>query len=315
MKSSLLGTAARISAILCIATYAAASAPVFAQSNDDESELPDAFADEDSVDFFDSLDFLNEEKKADDEASDEPAEETADPAPSNDTTPDTPYDLEPLDLEEPDEAPVNSDIDHLDIDAISGIAKRSKQEIVDQPLWGIAVFRGLDKVTARVWLFEAPINEVVKFGKFDVKVDRCNKRPPEEPPNTTAFVEITEAIENNAGNQVPVAEAAAPEEAVNEAPAETSAGNASTEDPTGNLDEFDLGAIGIGSDGDNAVAQDPNKKTIFSGWMFASSPGLNAVEHPVYDVWLIDCKMPIEPTSEGMAENVDDMVDDDVIAE
>jgi hypothetical protein len=31
-------------------------------------------------------------------------------------------------------------------------------------------------------------------------------------------------------------------------------------------------------------------KKIFSGWMFAASPGLNAVEHPVYDVWLIDCK-------------------------
>jgi hypothetical protein len=31
-------------------------------------------------------------------------------------------------------------------------------------------------------------------------------------------------------------------------------------------------------------------KQIFSGWMFAASPGLNAVEHPVYDVWLIDCK-------------------------
>jgi hypothetical protein len=29
---------------------------------------------------------------------------------------------------------------------------------------------------------------------------------------------------------------------------------------------------------------------IFSGWMFADSPGLNAVEHPVYDVWLINCK-------------------------
>lgn len=28
---------------------------------------------------------------------------------------------------------------------------------------------------------------------------------------------------------------------------------------------------------------------IFSGWMLASSPGLNALEHPVYDVWLTDC--------------------------
>ena len=29
---------------------------------------------------------------------------------------------------------------------------------------------------------------------------------------------------------------------------------------------------------------------LFTGWMFASSPALSAVEHPVYDVWVIDCK-------------------------
>jgi hypothetical protein len=33
-------------------------------------------------------------------------------------------------------------------------------------------------------------------------------------------------------------------------------------------------------------------KRIFSGWMFASSPGLHAIEHPVYDIWLTDCKGP-----------------------
>jgi hypothetical protein len=31
-------------------------------------------------------------------------------------------------------------------------------------------------------------------------------------------------------------------------------------------------------------------RRIFTGWMFAASPGLNAVEHPIYDVWLIDCE-------------------------
>lgn len=32
-------------------------------------------------------------------------------------------------------------------------------------------------------------------------------------------------------------------------------------------------------------------RRIFSGWMYAASPGLHAVEHAVYDVWLTDCKM------------------------
>jgi hypothetical protein len=30
---------------------------------------------------------------------------------------------------------------------------------------------------------------------------------------------------------------------------------------------------------------------VFSGWLFKSSPSLNAVEHPVYDVWVKDCAM------------------------
>lgn len=36
-------------------------------------------------------------------------------------------------------------------------------------------------------------------------------------------------------------------------------------------------------------------RRIFSGWMLAESPGLNAVEHPVYDVWLIGCMDPNRP--------------------
>ncbi len=38
------------------------------------------------------------------------------------------------------------------------------------------------------------------------------------------------------------------------------------------------------------IQEDRKFKRIFSGWMFATSPGLHAVEHPVYDVWLTDCK-------------------------
>lgn len=37
---------------------------------------------------------------------------------------------------------------------------------------------------------------------------------------------------------------------------------------------------------------DGKERKIFGGWMFAESPGLNAVEHPVYDVWLTDCAKP-----------------------
>lgn len=40
------------------------------------------------------------------------------------------------------------------------------------------------------------------------------------------------------------------------------------------------------------IQLDGHEKRIFTGWMFAESPGLNAVEHPVFDVWLTDCQKP-----------------------
>jgi hypothetical protein len=38
------------------------------------------------------------------------------------------------------------------------------------------------------------------------------------------------------------------------------------------------------------IDQNKREKRIFSGWMFADSPGLHGVEHPIYDVWLTGCR-------------------------
>ena len=43
------------------------------------------------------------------------------------------------------------------------------------------------------------------------------------------------------------------------------------------------------------VETNDQRKRVFTGWMFAESPGLNAVEHPVYDVWLTGCRDPNAP--------------------
>src|SRR3979490_1128774 len=40
-------------------------------------------------------------------------------------------------------------------------------------------------------------------------------------------------------------------------------------------------------------------KRIFTGWMFAASPGLHAVEHAIYDVWLTDCKGGVQAVAEA----------------
>lgn len=98
-----------------------------------------------------------------------------------------------------------------------------------------AILRGLDKVTARTRDFEAPIGEEVRFGALAISVQYCRKRPPEEPPEVFAFVQVDDRRTDGFGEEV---------------------------------------------DGER----------IFSGWMFASNPALNALEHPVYDVWVIDCR-------------------------
>lgn len=93
----------------------------------------------------------------------------------------------------------------------------------------IAVLRTLDKVTARVSTIEVPVGSSTELGALEVTVRACDKRPPEETPESAAFLEISETKEGE--------------------PA----------------------------------------KMVFSGWMFASSPSLSALEHPVYDIWVVDC--------------------------
>ena len=102
----------------------------------------------------------------------------------------------------------------------------------------IAVLQTLDKVTGRVRRVEAPIDRAQRFGTLEITVRTCRQRPPEETPETAAFLEVMEIKPS-------------------EAP-----------------------------------------RRLFTGWMFASSPALSALQHPVYDVWVIDCKSA-SPSSPG----------------
>ena len=53
-----------------------------------------------------------------------------------------------------------------------------------------AILQGLDKVTARIQKFQAPLNQSVYFGSLRIRVRACFKRPPEEFPESSAFLEI-----------------------------------------------------------------------------------------------------------------------------
>ena len=109
--------------------------------------------------------------------------------------------------------------------------------LVSAAPYGIAVLQGLDKVTAQVSTFSAPIGVLVEFGSLRIIARKCDKRPPEETPESAVFLDISE------------------------------------------------------------VKSDQPAITRYRGWMFASSPALAAMEHPVYDVWVLDCKMRLNSDS------------------
>src|SRR6188472_1016341 len=53
------------------------------------------------------------------------------------------------------------------------------------------------------------------------------------------------------------------------------------------------------------VGQESKNRRVFTGWLFAASPGLHGIEHPVYDIWLTDCKGGAELIAE--AKDPDDV--------
>ena len=114
----------------------------------------------------------------------------------------------------------------------SAIANNIKAESV--------TLRTLDKVTAATEDFTIKIGETLKFGTLDITTRHCELRPPEETPETYAFIQIRDR------------------------------------------------GLGEGVK-DGAKAKSDVPEYAFSGWMFASNPALSALDHPVYDVWVLSC--------------------------
>ena len=91
------------------------------------------------------------------------------------------------------------------------------------------VLQGLDKITARVSTFTVKVGQAHRYGSMHIELFACERTPPEEPPESIAFLKIKDVID----------------------------------------------------------ADDPID--YFSGWMYASSPALHSLEHPVHDIWVKEC--------------------------
>jgi hypothetical protein len=76
------------------------------------------------------------------------------------------------------------------IGMVLAAASANAAEMIAEPL---AQMQGLDKITARVSQFNAPVGATVRFGKLSVVVRECRRSPPEDRPENAAFVEIYEA--------------------------------------------------------------------------------------------------------------------------
>ena len=100
------------------------------------------------------------------------------------------------------------------------------------------MMRALDKVTATTQDYTVKIGDTLEYGSLSIDAVHCEKRPPEELPETFAFLQIRDAKLDGKGQATEEAE------------------------------------------------------TVFSGWMFASRPALSALDHGVYDIWVIGCKTP-----------------------
>jgi hypothetical protein len=108
------------------------------------------------------------------------------------------------------------------------IIDEDEEEAAFKPML-VGTFSLLHKVTAKVQKIELLSGQEYAIGDMSLTMHDCISTPPEEPPETKAFLQIS---------------------------------------------EFKAG----------------RDKALFTGWMFASSPGINAMEHPVFDIWPLACK-------------------------
>lgn len=172
--------------------------------------------------------------------------------------------------------------------------------VSDNPLEPVSVtLRALDKITATFQDLEIGIGEEAAFGPLTLVPRTCDKHPPEETPETTVFLEVFASQDDVFG-----ARSRAAREDLLPIPADPNSsirlpGEGPSEPalaPIAGADDGSLGGAGapLAADGDVDGASVSATPALFRGWMFASSPSLNALEHPVYDVWVIDCKM-IDP--------------------
>ena len=154
------------------------------------------------------------------------------------------------------------------------IAPLTAQPPVQMDNYAAVQLRALDKITARTTTLEVPVGSEVAFGTLSIRPQACRKTPPVEQPESAAFLQIWE------GDGIP----APLRSDVLDAPFQAI-------DPEQGLSDDDIAVLSPEAANAHAHAQQTPLPagSVFSGWMFASSPALSFMDHPIYDVWVLDC--------------------------
>lgn len=118
--------------------------------------------------------------------------------------------------------------------------------------------RALNKVTAKYTDIRIEIDDTASFGTLSITPRFCDTRPPEEFPETSAFLQIADRGLGAVGADA-------------------------------SMDAASFSSVNTATT-DASTPEDQRPDYIFSGWMFASSPALHPLEHAIYDVWVINCE-------------------------
>lgn len=116
--------------------------------------------------------------------------------------------------------------------------------------YGSTMVQILNKTNAKSEIVEVKIGKKTTFGNISIIAHRCWQAPLDQKPESKMLLEIFETKSNQSANQ-----------SINQSESQPA-----------------------------SQSESKPEKRIFYGWMFASSPSISGLEHPVYDVTALNCK-------------------------
>ncbi len=142
---------------------------------------------------------------------------------------------------------------------------------------------GLDKITGHVSLADLSIGEAWQLGRLRIQVNYCDRTPPTVVPESVAHLSILEYAPLSLVEDDQVRDSDSLLNGV-----DPSVGRRLTPEELQETYSMDMATDPI-SQSFSARLGEGYYTLRFEGYLFASSPAINALDHPLYDVWVLEC--------------------------